>query len=84
MFVQPTIYINMALTDKYIFQVISSALKHGEGQLSYDKIADIAGCHPNTVRNSTRRLATAGKIEMSGGKGRKVHYKVISDETHMG
>lgn len=80
MLADPHIRIDMALTDEHIYEVISSILPTGEGEISYERIAGLAKCHFNTVRNSTRRLESAGRLKMVGGKGRRaVIYKVVKD-----
>jgi len=71
----------MVLTDDHIYKIIVRALPSGSGELSYEHIAELANCHRNTVVNSTKRLASAGRIEMHGKSGRKpVQYKVIKHD----
>lgn len=85
MLLQRSIRIDMALTDEYIFKLISEALPSGEGEISYERIASMANCHRNTAMISTRRLVGAGRLIMHGGRGRKaVTYKVVnSDKTRL-
>lgn len=71
------IRIDMSLTDNHIYQILEELLPHREGKLTYDQIASKAGCHKNTVINSTKRLTSAGRIATEGGKGREpVKYKL--------
>lgn len=72
----------MALTDEKVLAVITTALPGGKGELSYDRISELANCHFNTARNATRRLESAGRLKMTGGKGRKpVSYEILQAAT---
>lgn len=71
----------MSLTDDHIYSIINQLLPDGEGKLTYDRIADEAGCHKNTVINSTQRLRSAGRIAVKGGKGRDpVEYRILAKQ----
>lgn len=79
-FNRPHLRIDMALTDERILEVITEALPDGKGELSYDRIAALAKCHFNTVKNATRRLEGAGRLQMRGGRGRKpVTYTLVAN-----
>jgi len=71
--------IDMRLTDDYILKTISELLPDGHGELTYQRIAECCRCHPETVKESVRRLRSAGRIVTIGGKGRKpVSYRVAT------
>ena len=68
----------MRLTDEHIFKTIKELLPEGNGRLTYEKIAIVCECHYETVKVSVRRLQHAGRLEMTGGRGRKpVSYRIL-------
>lgn len=71
MFSPPPFRIDMLLTDQRVYEALEKLLNGLEGQVSYPAIAKEVGCHENTVKRATRRLAHAGRLEMAGGKGRR-------------
>lgn len=76
--IRPIIRIDMRLTDNFVYSAIAELLPTGEGQLTYNTIANKCQCHPETVKDVVKRLSNAGRLVMNGGKGRRpVIYKVI-------
>lgn len=67
----------MRLSDDRVFEAIRKLIPACNGQISYEAIAKEVGCHKNTAINAARRLASAGRIELEGGKGRRpVSYRL--------
>lgn len=72
--------IDMTLTDEHILQTIKELQERGEKQISHRKIAEIAGCHPDTALRSTRRLKNANRLNITGTRGRRaLSYEVIEN-----
>lgn len=83
--IREVIRIDMSLTDEHIYNILKTKLPATGGRLSYEEIAQLARCAVITAMRSTKRLEAAGRIELEGGSGnRKVFYKVIHEQTHMG
>ncbi len=79
------IRIDMSLTDDHIYNTIKKLIPRTKGLITYEQIAEASGCGLQTAFRSTRRLASAGRIVMSSGSGRRpISYEVKEDaQTHM-
>lgn len=67
----------MTLTDDHIYNTIKALIPRTKGLITYEQIAKESGCGIQTAFRSTRRLASANRISMVGGGGRRpVTYKV--------
>lgn len=72
--------IDMVLTDEHILRTIKALQISGERRISQRRIAEVSGCHENTVRISTRRLKNANRLSISGTQGRRaLTYEVIEN-----
>jgi hypothetical protein len=70
----------MRLTDEHILETIKALQARGEKRITQPRIAEIAGCHIDTVRLSTRRLQNAKRLIVTGTQGSKpLDYKVVEN-----
>ena len=67
----------MRLTDDFVYKTICDLLALGLTSPTDTKLASLCACNKYTIRRSVKRLESAGKLIVQGGRGRRpVSYKV--------
>lgn len=67
-------------TDEHILSIMRSIQEERRAiPIAASEIADRAGCHINTVKNSVRRLERRGYIKISPEKGKPNRYELLTN-----